>query len=164
VRPLILPLRPLSMTTSPDLRGLKFNTDGLIAAIVQGAPDTPEAGRVLMLAWMDRTALERTLATGQMHYWSRSRAKLWLKGETSGHVQDVVAWHRDCDGDALLFHVRQRGGAACHTGHTSCFFQRLERDGSPAVVEEKRVFDPAQVYQTAAAANSPRAQEVPQQP
>ena len=140
------------MDLSLDLDGLRFNADGLIPAIIQeaetaagGAP----AGRVLMMAWLNRTALESTLATGLMHYWSRSRGKLWLKGESSGHQQRVVDWYRDCDGDTLLFTVRQHGGA-CHTGYQSCFFQRLERDGRPAPIEELPLFDPGAVYQEAA--------------
>ncbi len=140
------------MDSSPDLSGLRFNVDGLIPAIIQDADSqdaggTP-AGRVLMMAWLNRTALESTLATGFMHYWSRSRGKLWFKGESSGHRQEVVGWYRDCDGDTLLFTVRQQGGA-CHTGYESCFFQRLERDGSPAPIEEKPLFDPETVYHTA---------------
>ena len=84
-----------------------------------------------------------------MHYWSRSRGKLWLKGESSGHRQEVVDWYRDCDGDTLLFTVRQHGGA-CHTGYESCFFQRLDRDGSPAAIEEEPLFDPDAVYREGA--------------
>ena len=143
------------MDRSPDLNGLRFNADGLIPAIIQEAgtgEDQPEGkptGRVLMMAWLNRTALESTLATGLMHYWSRSRGKLWLKGESSGHCQQVVGWYRDCDGDTLLFTVRQHGGA-CHTGYESCFFQRLERDGSPAAIEEEPLFDPDAVYRDGA--------------
>jgi phosphoribosyl-AMP cyclohydrolase len=143
------------MQTLPDFSALRFNADGLIPAIIQQAPpeeghaassDAPPAGRVLMMAWLNKTSLEATLATGEMHYWSRSRNKLWLKGETSGHRQEVVEWRRDCDGDTLLFLVRQRGGGACHTGYESCFFQRLNRDGSPAPIEEPPRFDPNAVY------------------
>ncbi len=125
---------------------LKFDANGLVPAIVQEADGGAEPGRVLMLAWMNATALEKTLETGLMHYWSRSRRKLWLKGETSGNTQEVVAFFRDCDADALLFQVRQRGGAACHTGYASCFFQPLTRSGAPASIAEKPVFDPAAVY------------------
>ena len=134
-------------TPTPNLEGLRFTSDGLIPAIIQQADDdgpSPD-GRVLMMAWLNREALTATLDTGFMHYWSRSRGKLWFKGESSGHRQEVVAWFRDCDGDTLLFTVRQHGGA-CHTGYESCFFQRLERDGSPAVIEESPLFDPATVY------------------
>jgi phosphoribosyl-AMP cyclohydrolase len=118
----------------------RFNAKGLIPAIVQ------ESGRVLMMAWMNQTALEKTLETGLMHYWSRSRQKLWLKGETSGHTQRLVRWFVDCDRDVLLFEVEQNGGA-CHTGFASCFFQELDRDGSPIAISETPVFDPAQKYQ-----------------
>ena len=139
------------MQNTPDFSGLRFNADGLIPAVVQEArdgdgDDARPAGRVLMMAWINREALEKTLATGFMHYWSRSRAKLWLKGESSGNRQEVVQWYKDCDGDTLLFTVRQRGGA-CHTGYESCFYQRLHRDGSPAPVAEEPLFDAAVVYQ-----------------
>jgi phosphoribosyl-AMP cyclohydrolase len=127
---------------------LRFNGDGLIGAIVQqaGASESgPPTGRVLMFAWMNREAIERTLSTGKMHYWSRSRQKLWLKGETSGHTQELVSWYCDCDGDALLFAVRQTGGA-CHTGYESCFFQPLNRAAAPLPVLESKRFDPAVAY------------------
>ncbi len=133
---------------SPDLDGLRFTSDGLIPAIVQQADDgsgPAPAGRVLMMAWLNREALAATLDTGFMHYWSRSRGKLWFKGESSGHRQEVVHWYRDCDGDTLLFTVRQHGGA-CHTGYESCFFQRLNRDGSAAAIDEQPLFDAAVVY------------------
>ena len=136
---------------SAALADLRFTGDGLIPAIVQQAADeagTVPTGRVLMMAWLNREALVATLDTGFMHYWSRSRGKLWFKGETSGHRQEVVDWYRDCDGDTLLFTVRQHGGA-CHTGYESCFFQRLNRDGSPAPIEEEPRFDAATVYQLA---------------
>jgi len=124
----------------------KFNSDGLIPAIVQQTEnDKPDAGRVLMLAWMNQLSLEKTIETGFMHYWSRSRKKLWFKGETSGHTQRVLRWYVDCDADALLFEVDQEGGA-CHTGHSSCFFQALARDGSPEPIDEPLVFDPDKIY------------------
>ena len=124
----------------------KFNADGLIPAIVQQTQNgKPDAGRVLMMAWMNRFALEKTLETGFMHYWSRSRQKLWFKGESSGHTQRVLRWFVDCDADALLFEVDQEGGA-CHTGYSSCFFQALGRDGSPEPIDESRVFDPEKTY------------------
>ncbi len=102
------------MPILPISSGLRFNADGLIPAIVQqaGEDGAVPAGRVLMMAWINREALERTLATGFMHYWSRSRGKLWFKGESSGHRQEVVDWYRDCDGDTLLFTVRQTGARA----------------------------------------------------
>ena len=119
----------------------KYNSDGLIPAIVQDA----SSRRVLMMAWMNAAAIENTLSTGFMHYWSRSRQKSWFKGETSGHTQRVVRWTVDCDRDTLLFEVEQKGGA-CHTGYESCFFQTLNNDGSPGEIAEKPVFDSEQTY------------------
>jgi phosphoribosyl-AMP cyclohydrolase len=115
-------------------------SDGLISAIAQ---DT-ETGEVLMIAWMNREAFEETLRTGVACYFSRSRSRLWRKGEESGNVQEVEAVYIDCDGDAILLKVRQRGGAACHEGYKSCFFRKIE--GGEAVVVADRVFDPATVY------------------
>lgn len=103
----------------PD-RELKFGPDGLIPAIAQDADN----GDVLMLAWMDGEALRRTLETGRATYWSRSRQEYWVKGDTSGHLQEVVSVALDCDGDAVLVRVRQTG-AACHTGHRSCFYTEV---------------------------------------
>ena len=125
----------------------KFTSDDLIPAIVQQAPagDNP-GGRVLMFAWMNREALQKSLETGLMHFWSRSRKKLWLKGETSGHTQRIVRWHVDCDRDVLLFEVEQSGGA-CHTGYQSCFFQELDREALPLPVSEEKIFDDKSVYQ-----------------
>jgi phosphoribosyl-AMP cyclohydrolase len=104
------------------LDAVKWNADGLVPAIAQEA----DGHAVLMLAWMNREALERTEATGFAHYWSRSRRKLWRKGEESGHVQKVREIRLDCDNDAVLLVVEQAGGIACHTGRHRCFFQRLE--------------------------------------
>jgi len=124
----------------------KFNADGLIPAIVQQTRnEKPDAGRVLMMAWMNRLAIEKTVETGFMHYWSRSRQKLWLKGETSGHRQRVLRWYVDCDADTLLFEVDQEGGA-CHTGYASCFYRALDPKGNPLPVEEEPLFDPAKTY------------------
>jgi phosphoribosyl-AMP cyclohydrolase len=120
---------------------LKYTADGLIPAIVQDA----STGRVLMMAWMNETSLQSTLQTGLMHYWSRSRQKFWLKGETSGHTQKVLRFHVDCDHDTLLFEVEQTGGA-CHTGHQSCFFQEIDRSGNKLEVTEATVFDAGQTY------------------
>jgi phosphoribosyl-AMP cyclohydrolase len=103
-----------------DLDALRFDERGLIPLVVQDA----ENGDVLMLAWANREALERTLAEGRMVYWSRSRKELWRKGDTSGHVQHLVELRVDCDEDVLLARVHQEG-AACHTGERSCFFRRL---------------------------------------
>lgn len=101
----------------------RFDADGLIAAIAQDV----ETGDVLMLAWMNAAALKQTIETGRATYWSRSRASLWVKGETSGHTQEVADILVDCDQDAVLLKVRQKGGA-CHTGRDSCFYRRLEPD------------------------------------
>ncbi len=120
---------------------LKYNSDGLIPAIVQDAT----TGRVLMMAWMNESSLQSTLESGLMHYWSRSRQKYWLKGETSGHTQRVVRWSSDCDADTLLFEVEQHGGA-CHTGFESCFFQTYLPDGTPLPIAEEKIFDPEKTY------------------
>ncbi len=112
------------------LEQLKWDDAGLIAAIAQDA----SSGQVLMFAWMNRDALERTVATGEAVYWSRSRGRLWHKGEQSGHVQKVRELRVDCDEDVLLLKVEQVGGIACHTGRQHCFFRRLD-DGGWAVTE-----------------------------
>ncbi len=104
------------------LNKVNWTEDGLVPAIAQ---DTA-TGRVLMVAWMDREALKRTVQSGEAVYWSRSRKKLWHKGEESGHTQRVKEIRLDCDGDVVLLQVEQRGGIACHTGRASCFFSRLE--------------------------------------
>jgi phosphoribosyl-AMP cyclohydrolase len=113
---------------------------GLVPAIAQDA----ETGIVLMLAWMNREALLETLRTGRAVYFSRSRGRLWRKGEESGHVQEVREVCIDCDNDTILLKVHQVGGAACHEGYQSCFFRRLEGDEVKVIAE--RVFDPGQVY------------------
>ncbi len=100
---------------------LNFNADGLLPAIAQDA----ETGEVLMLAWMNAEAVKRTLTTGRMTYWSRSRQSYWVKGESSGNIQELVEMRVDCDGDTLLCLVRQ-SGPACHTGRRSCFYRRIE--------------------------------------
>ena len=113
---------------------------GLVPAIAQDA----DSGDVLMLAWMNREAYEETLRTGRACYYSRSRGKLWRKGEESGHVQEVRGVFIDCDADTVLLKVHQVGGAACHEGYCSCFFRQVE-NGQPRVIAE-RVFDPKKVY------------------
>jgi phosphoribosyl-AMP cyclohydrolase len=125
----------------PDVAPPKFRFDheGLIPAIAQ----QHDSGEVLMLAWMNRDALEETLATGQVCYWSRSRQKLWRKGETSGQTQLLVELRYDCDGDTLLLLVDQQG-VACHTGHRSCFYTAL-RDGHPVEICGAET-DPATLY------------------
>ena len=114
---------------------------GLLPVIAQDH----ETGEVLMLAYMNQEAFEKTLATGKAHYWSRSRGKLWLKGETSGHVQMVKEILLDCDGDTILLKVEQLGGAACHKGYRSCFFRCINRDGQVSIVQDQ-VFDPKEKY------------------
>jgi len=113
-------------TTEPNalIDAIAFNRDGLVPAIAQ----REDTGEVLMLAWMNREAVEETLKTGYACYWSRSRARLWRKGEESGHVQRVVDIKIDCDGDTLLMTVDQTG-AACHTGQPSCFFRHASDPG-----------------------------------
>ena len=113
---------------------------GLVPAIAQDAA----TGQVLMLAWMNRDALEETLRTGRAVYFSRSRNKLWRKGEESGNVQEVREVYIDCDADTVLLKVHQVGGAACHEGYPSCFFRQVEPAGLRVVGE--RVFDPKVVY------------------
>ncbi|MEX0431399.1 phosphoribosyl-AMP cyclohydrolase [Spiribacter insolitus] len=117
-----------------------WNADGLVPVIAQDVDD----GRVLMMAWMNRQALESTLTTGEAVYWSRSRQRPWHKGESSGNVQRVRGIAMDCDGDTLLLQVQQVGGVACHTGRRSCFYRRLD-DGQWRVVESVRK-DPAAMY------------------
>ena len=113
---------------------------GLVSAIAQDHL----TGEVLMIAWMNREAFEETVRTGRAVYFSRSRNKLWRKGEESGHVQQVHGIYLDCDADTILLKVTQVGGAACHEGYKSCFFRQLS-DGQLQVISE-RVFDPQQVY------------------
>ena len=113
---------------------------GLVPAIAQDA----ETGDVLMLAWMNRDAYEETVRTGRACYFSRSRGKLWRKGEESGHVQEVQSIFLDCDADTILLKVNQIGGAACHEGYRTCFFRRV--DGEKLQVVGEPVFDPKAVY------------------
>lgn len=107
------------------LNKINWTADGLVPVIAQDAG----TGCVLMMAWMNREAFMRTVQSGEATYWSRSRKKLWHKGEESGHIQRVQEIRLDCDGDAVLLKVEQTGGIACHTGRASCFFSRLEKDG-----------------------------------
>jgi phosphoribosyl-ATP pyrophosphohydrolase/phosphoribosyl-AMP cyclohydrolase len=119
---------------------LRFGKDGMIPAIIQDA----DSNEVLMMAYMNREALEKSLKTGRTHFWSRSRRKLWMKGETSGHFQTIVESYFDCDKDALLFKVEQTE-AACHTGHYSCFFNKIDKNYE--IVEKgEKAFDPVEVY------------------
>ena len=106
------------------LNQVSWNEQGLVAVIAQEA----DTGDVLMMAWMNRESLQKTVETGEAIYWSRSRNKLWHKGEESGHIQQVVSIHLDCDGDTILIKVNQKDRIACHTGAHSCFFRDLEKD------------------------------------
>lgn len=119
---------------------LKFNSDGLIPAIIQDQA----SGRVLMMAWMNRASIEQTVATGKTHFWSRSRKKFWMKGEESGNTQTVKDLAFDCDGDTLLIQVEQKG-AACHEGYRSCFF-RSARAGDRDETTESRLATPEEIY------------------
>jgi phosphoribosyl-AMP cyclohydrolase len=120
---------------------IRFNADGLVAGIVQDV----ETDAVLMMAWMDRAAVENTIRTGETHFWSRSRKSSWHKGGTSGHVQKVESIRVDCDGDTLLIRARQIGGA-CHEGYLSCFSRELDESGQWRRIA-KTVFDPQKVYE-----------------
>ena len=114
--------------------------DGLVPAIVQDA----DSKEVLMMAYMNRESWETTLKTGKATYWSRSRKKLWLKGESSGHFQIIKAVFIDCDNDTILLQVKQLGEAACHTGYRSCFYRKLS--GGDFVVVGEKIFNPEEVY------------------
>jgi phosphoribosyl-AMP cyclohydrolase len=122
------------------LDAVEWNADGLVPAIAQDATD----GRVLMVAWMNREALRRTADGGYAVYWSRSRQKLWHKGEESGNRQKIKEIRLDCDNDVIVLQIEQIGGVACHTGRRSCFFQRLEGGQWKAV--EPVLKDPADMY------------------
>jgi phosphoribosyl-AMP cyclohydrolase len=146
-----VPTVPESTDASPFVDAVKWNDEGLVPAVVQ---DT-ENGDVLMLAWMDRSALHATIMTGQTHFYSRSRRSHWHKGATSGHVQHVESIWLDCDGDVVLIKARQVGGA-CHEGYRSCFFRRLAESGRPEVAA-RPVFNPAAVYQAQESHNAGQA-------
>lgn len=133
-----LPVRSL-VPTSDVLRHLRFNADGLLPAIAQQY----DTGEVLMLAWMNREALEETLSTGRACYFSRSRQRLWRKGEESGQIQKVKGVQIDCDGDTLLLRVDQQG-PACHTGRSNCFFLQVE--GEQTRIATSPMVDPNILY------------------
>ena len=139
-------LRLFVNAVSTWLDDVRWNADGLVAAIAQDAA----SGRVLTLAWMNREALARTAETREAHYWSRSRRKLWRKGEESGHTQRVVELRVDCDQDAVWLKVEQKGPGACHTGRASCFYRAIPLGQSGEVKLEFReagkAFDPALTY------------------
>lgn len=121
---------------------VKWNDDGLVAAIAQDAL----SGRVLMMAWMNKESLQLSISSGDAIYWSRSRSKLWRKGESSGNVQKIQSISLDCDGDALLMQVEQIGGIACHTGRQSCFYRQLKGDEWQSM--EAVLKDPATMYKS----------------
>lgn len=127
------------MSSEELLNAVTFDDAGLVPAIVQDA----STDEVLMMAYMTAETLRETIDSGQMVYWSRSRQERWVKGATSGHVQRVEDVRLDCDGDALLFKVDQKGGA-CHTGYKSCFYRRAQ--GDTVVADGEKVFDPSEVY------------------
>ena len=122
------------------LNKVNWTQDGLVPVVVQEAG----GGKVLMFAWMNREALKRTVSSGEAVYWSRSRKKLWRKGEESGHVQKVKEIRLDCDHDVLLLEVEQIGGIACHTGRHNCFFQKLQSGKwvvtDPVIKESKEIY------------------------
>ena len=128
--------------TMKPVTGPDFDSHELIPAVAQDA----ETGDVLMMAWMNRESWQETLRTGKVCYYSRSRKKLWRKGEESGNVQELLSAWFDCDGDTLLLKVRQIGGAACHEGFRSCFFRRVIPETGSFAVEGQQVFDPKSVY------------------
>jgi phosphoribosyl-AMP cyclohydrolase len=125
------------------LNEIKWDGQGLVPAVAQDEA----TGKVLTLAWMNREALERTAAEGYAVYWSRSRQRLWKKGEKSGHFQRVTEIRTDCDRDTILLRVSQVGGIACHTGRYSCFFSRLENgkwmDAEPVITSPRKIYGPA---------------------
>jgi len=123
----------------PWLAALKWDADGMIPAIAQDV-----GGRVVMFAWMNRESLQETARRGYAVYWSRSRRRLWRKGEESGHTQKVLSIRADCDGDALLLTIEQLGGIACHTGRKSCFFNELR--GEYWVPADPVLKDPEEIY------------------
>lgn len=120
---------------------LSFDAQGLVPAIIQDQ----ESNQVLMLGYINREALDLTLKTGKVHFWSRSRKKLWVKGETSGHIQEVKEIRFDCDGDTLLIKVHQKGGA-CHRGYRTCFYRKWDEKEKKVEVTEEKIFDPQSVY------------------
>jgi len=123
------------------ISSIQFNHDGLVPVIAQDA----DSGQVLMFAWMNDAALQETVSSGQAVYFSRSRQRLWRKGESSGNTQIVKSLQLDCDGDVLLMRVEQLGGVACHTGRAHCFYRTLDTDGEWQTTESV-IKDPADMY------------------
>ncbi|WP_225547185.1 phosphoribosyl-AMP cyclohydrolase [Chromobacterium violaceum] len=130
----------VSSVSASWLDEVKWDDKGLVTAIAQDAA----SGRVLMVAWMNRESLQLTADTGIAHYWSRSRRKLWKKGEESGHLQNVSELRLDCDGDVIVMQIEQIGGIACHTGRESCFYRRFENGGWTTV--DAVLKDPRAIY------------------
>lgn len=130
----------MSSVSASWLDEVKWDDKGLVTAIAQDAA----SGRVLMVAWMNRESLQLTADTGIAHYWSRSRRKLWKKGEESGHLQNVRELRLDCDGDVIVMQIEQIGGIACHTGRESCFYRRFENGGWTTV--DAVLKDPRAIY------------------
>jgi phosphoribosyl-AMP cyclohydrolase len=124
------------------IKKLKFDDNGLIPAVVQDYKD----GEVLMVAYMNKESIKRTIKTNKATFWSRSRQKFWVKGEESGNIQKLKEMRYDCDGDCILIKVEQVGGSACHTGNRSCFFSKVAGRGTRVAVVGKPVFDPTKVY------------------
>lgn len=124
------------------LDAVKYDANGLVTAIAQDSA----TGDILMVAYMNADTLRQTLDTKTMTYWSRSRQEVWVKGQSSGNTQTVEAVRIDCDGDALVFSVDQHGGAACHTGHRTCFFRHVDFESGALVETGEKLFDPKQVY------------------
>jgi phosphoribosyl-ATP pyrophosphohydrolase/phosphoribosyl-AMP cyclohydrolase len=120
---------------------VKFDANGLIPAIIQDS----KTGEVLMMAYMNEYSMQKSLDTGKTHFWSRSRQKLWMKGETSGHIQEIIDMKLDCDGDTLLIRVNQHG-PACHTGHRSCFYRKVQNTQGELLEAGAKAFDPEQAY------------------
>ena len=127
--------------SKPWLDEVVFDSEGLIPAVVQEVG----TGRLLMTAWMSREALSETVRSGRAVYWSRSRKRLWRKGEESGHTQQIRQVRLDCDGDVIMLEVEQVGGIACHTGHGRCFFRKLENgiwvEVEPVLKDPKKIYD-----------------------
>lgn len=132
----------MNTATAALLNDIRWNDQGLLPVIAQDATNK----RVLMLAWMNRDALKATIAKGEAVYWSRSRQRLWHKGESSGHTQRIEEMRLDCDGDTLLLLVEQRGGIACHTGRESCMY-RKQVDGDRWQIIDTPIKDPHDIYQ-----------------
>lgn len=144
------PLEDIYAREEGTILSPRFNEQGLITAVATDAV----SGEVLMVAHMNAEALQRTLATGEAHYWSRSRQALWHKGATSGCPQHVIEMRLDCDQDCIWLRVESAAPGQCHVGYRSCFYRRIEKDGKLTVVADK-TYDPATVYGSKKSVNSP---------